>query len=173
MRFTVRPNTLIIREGGWVGSTVHGSANRKKKERGWVRGFLIQSALSASGSQSHTTSIFHTRRSQGAGAAGVCVVCRVLCLHRVCVFVGEGGGIIYGKTTQLCHLANIWASAPTSHSKNSGRWNHRDLSFKLIRAHTHTHTHLEMHEHTLNNAGDNAELVAGLNGFFLKSSRSR
>lgn len=37
----------------------------------------------------------------------------------------------------------------------------------------HTHTHLEMHEHTLNNAGDNAELVAGLNGFFLKSSRSR
>ena len=77
-------------KGGWaVGRTVHGSANRKKKERkkerGRVRGFLIQSALSASGSKSHTTSIFHTRRSQGAGAAGVCVICWVLCLHRVCM----------------------------------------------------------------------------------------
>lgn len=27
-----------------------------------------------------------------------------------------------------------------------------------------------MHEHTLNNAGDNAELVAGLNGFFEKAA---
>lgn len=37
----------------------------------------------------------------------------------------------------------------------------------------HTHTHLEMHEHTLNNAGDNAELVAGLNGFFFKKQQEQ
>lgn len=50
-----------------------------------------------------------------------CVSFAGYCVCIGCVCVCGGGGIIYGKTTQLCHLANIWASAPTSHSKNSGR----------------------------------------------------
>lgn len=97
------------RRGEWR-AAADASANRKRNECELGR-FLLQFVLSASGSQSTTTSIFHMRRSQCAGAAGVCVIAG--CLHRVCICMCVyGWGIIYGKTTKHCHLANIWTSAP-------------------------------------------------------------
>lgn len=86
--------------------------------------------------------------------------CWVLHLNRVCLCVG---GIIYGKTTQLCHLANIWTSAPHL----TVRIEADEITGSLIETHsyTNTHAHFQMHEHTLNNARNTTELAAGLNGF--------
>lgn len=72
---------------------------RHKQEKKWVQvqGFLLQSALSASGSQSTTTSIFHMRRSwcAGWGCLSVCHCCVLLFALCVCVWVG--GVLFMGK----------------------------------------------------------------------------
>lgn len=70
------------------------------KEMSEFGGFLLQSALSASGSQSTTTSIFHMRRSQCAGTAGVCVIAG----YCVCMYVCVGGVLFMGKL----HSSVIW-----------------------------------------------------------------
>lgn len=139
---------------GW--NSVGCQQQQKKQEKKWARfqGSLL-SALSASGSQSTTASIFHMRRSWCAGAAWVGVISRY-CLHSVCVCVC---GIIYGGTTQLCHHSNIWTPTPTSHCKSiCGR--NRRVSHSNPHSDIHTPAYLPAWTH--NNAENISELGSGL-----------
>lgn len=126
---------------GW--NSVGCQQQQKKQEKKWARfqGSLL-SALSASGSQSTTASIFHMRRSWCAGAAWVGVISRY-CLHSVCVcvvlFMGELHSsvitLIYGPP--LPHLTvRVYAD---------------EIDGSLIQTHTQTYTHLPtyLHEHTI------------------------